>query len=90
MFWTGAGVSISQGFYHLLHPPEVFGGHEVVLGVLLMSFAVDGYVLVKTLQEIQLIKPKDMTLWRYMVGSIAWSALVCVWDVLKQASADSM
>ena len=66
MFWTGAGVSVLHGATQLLNPPEVYETSNSLWAVLGISFAVDGYVLGKTLQEVRRVKPADSSLVEYI------------------------
>jgi zinc transporter 9 len=62
MFWTGAGVSCGHGLYTLMHPPELFDLSREMLGVLFVSFLVDGFVLTKTLKEVAASKPPGISM----------------------------
>uniref|UniRef100_A0A7S3LS28 Cation efflux protein transmembrane domain-containing protein n=1 Tax=Aplanochytrium stocchinoi TaxID=215587 RepID=A0A7S3LS28_9STRA len=67
MFWTGAGVSVYHGAYQLLNPPiEAFEPGLSVWGVLGVSFLVDGYVLKKTLADVNATKPAGVTMRKHL------------------------
>jgi len=64
-FWLGAGVSFRHSVEELFDPSLA----EItwhVWGVLGFSLAVDGWVLWKTLQNLNETKPADKTLWRHL------------------------
>ena len=66
-FFLGAGVSMTHAVGDLMNPslqnitPEVWG-------VLIMSFAVDGYVFSKTISETMETKPKDVSYWKHLMN----------------------
>ncbi|CAB9524161.1 Zinc transporter 9 [Seminavis robusta] len=59
-FFMGCGISMSHAWGELMNPSLHEIGPEV-LGVLAFSFAVDGYVLFKTIREVQDERPKNGT-----------------------------
>ena len=63
-FFLGAGVSMSHAIGEVLDPSLQEISKEV-WGVLAFSFAVDGYVLHKTIQEIQAEKPNNVPFWEH-------------------------
>eukprot|EP00559_Dactyliosolen_fragilissimus_P002360 CAMPEP_0184862108 /NCGR_PEP_ID=MMETSP0580-20130426/6629_1 /TAXON_ID=1118495 /ORGANISM="Dactyliosolen fragilissimus" /LENGTH=645 /DNA_ID=CAMNT_0027359837 /DNA_START=63 /DNA_END=1997 /DNA_ORIENTATION=- len=65
-FFLGAGVSITQALPELIHGPSLQEITWHVWSVLGISFAVDGYVLTKTVQEILETKPKNETFWKHV------------------------
>lgn len=63
-FFLGAGVSMTHAIGDLMHPSL----HEIsweVWSVLGLSFAVDGWVLTKTIQEMTENKPEGVSIWRH-------------------------
>eukprot|EP00946_MAST-07B_sp_MAST-7B-sp1_P002141 g2141.t1 len=62
MFWVGSGVSIMHGVTELVHPPETIieSGWET-WSVLTLSFAIDGYVLGKTVIDMKKTMPEGMS-----------------------------
>ena len=68
MFWTGAGVSLGHGLYTLIHPPELFEISREMLGVLFVSFLVDGFVLGKTLKEVAASKPANISMMNHFMN----------------------
>lgn len=61
---TSQGISMSHAVHELLEPSLSEIATEV-WAVLAMSFAVDGYVLYKTVSEIEQDRPKDVKFWAY-------------------------
>ena len=55
-------MSVLHGATQLLHPPEVYETSRSLWAVLGISFAVDGYVLGKTLHEVRRLKPAETPL----------------------------
>jgi zinc transporter 9 len=64
-FFLGAGLSMSHSVGELMNPSLQNITNEV-WGVLALSFTVDGYVLYKTITEIQLEKPDNVPFWDYV------------------------
>jgi solute carrier family 30 (zinc transporter), member 9 len=64
-FFLGAGVSMSHALSALMEPSLSEITNEV-WAVLAMSFLVDGYVLWKTVSEIQAERPNDVSFWQYV------------------------
>lgn len=63
-FFLGAGVSMTQAIPQLIHGGSL---HEItwhVWAVLGFSFVVDGYVLTRTLQEVNRDRPAGVSLWK--------------------------
>ena len=63
-FFLGAGVTMSHAVHELMEPSLQDITSEV-WGVLALSLAVDGYVLHKTVNEIQDSKPLNMSFWKH-------------------------
>lgn len=63
-FFLGAGVSMSHAVGELLEPSLQHISTEV-WGVLALSFGIDGYVLLKTVQEINEDKPNNVPFWEH-------------------------
>lgn len=66
-FFLGAGVSMSHSIAELMNPSL----HEIsseVWAVLALSFVVDGYVLNKTIVEIQEEKPAGVPFWKHAMN----------------------
>lgn len=64
-FFMGFGISMSHAWGELMNPSLHDIGPEV-LGVLMLSFAIDGYVLTKTLREVREEIPEGVTLWAHI------------------------
>lgn len=85
-FFLGAGVSMTHAVGELMNPsliPTEVGNE--VWAVLIMSFAVDGYVFGKTLQGVKASmridgegRNKDMSIWRYGTTKIRDPATLAV------------
>lgn len=76
-FFLGAGVTMSHAVGELMEPSLVHEIKNEVWGVLALSFAVDGYVLHKTISEIQDSKPPNMPFWKH-VSKLRDPALLAV------------
>ncbi|KAG7359855.1 cation efflux protein [Nitzschia inconspicua] len=64
-FFLGAGISMSHSVTQLMEPSLSNITNEV-WAVLVMSFLVDGYVLYKTVSEIQAERPNDVSFWHHV------------------------
>jgi solute carrier family 30 (zinc transporter), member 9 len=64
-FFMGCGVSMSHAWGELMNPSLHEIGPEV-LGVLAFSFAVDGYVLFKTIRDVRGEIPKNRSFWNHV------------------------
>jgi len=65
-FFLGAGVSMSHSVQTLFNPTLVENINSEVWFVLAMSFAVDGYVLYKTIAGVEDSRPKGMPMLKYI------------------------
>jgi zinc transporter 9 len=63
-FFLGAGVSMSHAIPEVLNPSLQVISVEV-WSVLALSFGIDGYVLYKTVQEINEEKPNNIPFWQH-------------------------
>eukprot|EP00934_Nitzschia_sp_Nitz4_P000308 Nitzschia sp. Nitz4//scaffold192_size41448//34135//35481//NITZ4_007489-RA/size41448-processed-gene-0.59-mRNA-1//1//CDS//3329540248//308//frame0 len=63
-FFLGAGVSMSHAVGELMNPSLSEISNEV-WAVLALSFVADGYVLHKTVAEIQETKPENVPFWKH-------------------------
>lgn len=64
-FFLGAGVSMTHAIGDVMHPSlQHITWH--VWGVLLLSLAVDGYVLGKTVTEVQETQPKGVSFYKHL------------------------
>ena len=81
-FFLGAGVSMTHAVESLMHPSMTSEVPNEVWGVLLMSFAVDGYVFSKTVQGIRgsmsIEGNKDMSFWKYATTKVRDPATLAV------------
>jgi zinc transporter 9 len=66
MFWLGGGLSLYHGISTIIHPPTTIDLTWHNWAVLGTSFLVDGYVLTRTLRELQTTKPDSMSLFQYL------------------------
>lgn len=64
-FFLGAGVSMTHAIGDLMHPSLSEITWEV-WSVLLFSFAIDGWVLTKTIQEMTENKPAGVSYWKHI------------------------
>ena len=62
----GAGISMSHSIQALINPSLSETISSEVWGVLAMSFVVDGYVLYKTFSELELERPSDVSMRKYI------------------------
>ena len=65
-FFMGAGISMSHSIQALINPSLSETISSEVWGVLAMSFVVDGYVLYKTFSELELERPSDVSMRKYI------------------------
>jgi len=85
-FFLGAGVSMTHSIGELMNPTPSMTAEvtKEVWGVLIMSFAVDGYVFAKTLQEVKASmridgsKKDGMSFWKYSTTKLRDPATLAV------------
>ena len=82
-FFLGAGVSMSHAVGELMNPTMSAEVPNEVWGVLIMSFAVDGYVFSKTVQGMRASmridgSGKDMSFWKYATTRVRDPATLAV------------
>eukprot|EP00536_Pseudo-nitzschia_multiseries_P015644 jgi/Psemu1/247016/estExt_Genewise1.C_9250029 len=65
-FFMGAGLSMSHSIQTLFNPTLVENINNEVWFVLAMSFSIDGYVLYKTVGEMEEARPKSMPMLKYI------------------------
>lgn len=61
VFWMGCCVTMYHGIASLVHPPEALDFGWLTAGVLIISFAIDGAVLMGVLKDIASTKPAGVS-----------------------------
>jgi zinc transporter 9 len=82
-FFLGAGVSMTHAVGEFMNPHMTTEVPMEVWGVLVMSFAVDGYVFAKTIQGVMASKridgeSKEMSFWSYAINKVRDPATLAV------------
>lgn len=61
LFWCGCGVTVYHGVSEFLHPPKQLDVGLETWSILALSFAIDGWVLWKTVQDLLRTKPDNLS-----------------------------
>ena len=88
-FFLGAGVSMTHAVGNLIEGPSLQDFTWEVWGVLGVSFAIDGWVLGKTVHELRQEMPKNATFIKYIQNMRDPATWQSSWKMVRLVSASS-